>query len=418
MGCGASKPDDGNPNVVNAPPHALAKQGSLKAQSSYPQCWAKGVGTSFEFLNEQSTWQPITDPYVINQLGKLCAYNNTSVVTYNNQQNGQSYRTSQGADGLLLQTNRATNATRSIRLVPFFFEFEEGRYDWKPVSDPQVLMGLTAVLASSLAKRYKYTSATTGYAGEAETTLIDEKGLLLQRNIHTQKLRRIRATPVGPDGDPHFEFHDDGDKWNLVSPSCVKQLAAVAVGRGDAYYDITHRAGKSAGETFSYHAKLGTDGFVLQRNTRTGAERQVRPAPWRGHATNCGQSAAPRVRADPTNGYIPGAPVRRPEEPLPMAAPVQLSVPVVSNPYMPPTMQTVTTTTTQVVTMQMMPAQNFYVPEMVPMGSAGAPVALEEMADPNLPMAAPIYYYQPELMEPSNAGDMMAMPMGTPVHSM
>ena len=151
--------------------------------------WAKGVGTAFEFLNEQYRWEPIVDPIVINELGKLCAYNATTVVTYDGRDNGQSYRTVQQADGMLSQTNIRTGVSRCIRLVPFFFEFEEGPFDWRPVTDPKALMALTAVLASSLPKQYKYKSATTHDEHEAEAKLVGEKGLLQQRNVATQKRR-------------------------------------------------------------------------------------------------------------------------------------------------------------------------------------------------------------------------------------
>ena len=49
-----------------------------------------------------------------------------------------------------------------------------------------------------------------------EVQCIDEKGLLLQRNVQSGTLRRIRATPVGPDGMPHFEYLDNGDVWYVL----------------------------------------------------------------------------------------------------------------------------------------------------------------------------------------------------------
>ena len=358
MGCVGSSPaanDAGGPS---------SSAGTWSLGPRPARVWAKGVGTAFEFLNEHRQWEPIVDPFVINQLGKLCAYNSTTEVTYDGRNNGQSYKTIQQPDGMLAQTNIRTGVTRHIRLVPFFFEFKEGPSDWRPVTDPKALMALTAVLASSLPKQYTYRSATTHDDHKAETTLIGEKGLLQQRNLATQKKRcsaiklsrrtpyvragsatcstcmyclrtpanhrshacvqllcvvdrHIRPTPIGPDGQPHFEFLDD-DGWKPVSEVCVKQLAAVAVGRGDAFYDIKHVAGKAAGSTFHYQAKLGEDGFIVQTNTSTRAERQVRPAPWIGHGRggNVGASLGGMfdrfmgreggIRADPTNGYYPG----------------------------------------------------------------------------------------------------------------
>lgn len=274
-------------------------------------------------------------------------------------------------------------------------------------------MALTAVLASSLPKTYKYTSKSTGYQGEAESTLCDPRGLIEQRNIHTQKRRRIRCTPVGPDGQPHFEFHDNNDVWRSVSTCCVKQLAAVATGRGDAYYSINHVVGPAAGSTFRYHASLGVDGFISQRNTNTGKTRQVRPAPWLGHARvhvptreekeRVPEEEAPRIRADPTNGYYRGAPEQPPRvEPMsiPVAVPVTMAMPLAGQTVVP----TATTTTTMMMTQ--MPAESFYTPETVPMGTSVSPVALQEAAP--VPMGQTVYYYQPDVMEPTAT----ALPMG------
>lgn len=403
-----------------------------RGRSSEKRVWAKGVGTAFEFLNQQRRWEPIVDPFVINKLGKLCAYNETSVVTYDGRDNGQKYQTVQQADGMLAQTNIRTGVVRCIRLVPFFFEFEERPFDWRPVTEPQALMSLTAVLASSLPKRYKYKSATTHDEHEAEATLIGEKGLLQQRNVKTQKRRHIRPTPTGPDGEPHFEFLDD-DGWKPVSEACVKQLAAVAVGRGEAFYDITHVAGKAAGKTFKYRATLGADGFITQTNTSTNAARQVRPAPWLGHGRSrhiagaglldqlMGRGAP--VRADPTNGYYPGREQMEAEGPIEIGVgvPIQVTVPIVegialgaplgqSGETVVPTMQTMPMTTVA--------AEQFYVPEHVPMGSAENPVELQEVA-PQGPVQG-VYYYQPQVMEPGDPGHIpMAIPAmepGNPGH--
>ena len=146
--------------------------------------------------------------------------------------------------------------------------------------------------------------------------------------------RHIRPTPTGPDGEPHFEFLDD-EGWKPVSEVCVKQLAAVAVGRGEAFYDIRHVAGKAAGSTYKYKATLGSDGFITQTNTSTNAARQVRPAPWLGHGRSghvaggglldklMGRGAP--VRADPTNGYFPGREQMEGAVPIEMGTPIQVN---------------------------------------------------------------------------------------------
>ena len=70
------------------------------------------------------------------------------------------------------------------------------------------------MLVSSATKTYTVASGHGGSHGQTyEVQCIDEKGLLLQRNVQSGTLRRIRATPVGPDGMPHFEYLDNGDVW-------------------------------------------------------------------------------------------------------------------------------------------------------------------------------------------------------------
>ena len=93
----------------------------------------------------------------------------------------------------------------------------------------------------------------------------------------------------------------------------------------------------SPGTSFRYKASLSPDGFIVQKNLDTGAERPLRPAPWLGLA-----SAVPEERrADPTNGFVPG----------------ELEVP-------PERMQ------------GRRRAEEFYQPEAVSLGSAEAPVVV------------------------------------------
>lgn len=81
---------------------------------------AHGVGMSFQFLNDQKSWQMITEEDVIRQLGRLCSDNSLREVFYSSR--GHDYRATQGRDGGLTQTNMATNVQRNVRLVPYFFE--------------------------------------------------------------------------------------------------------------------------------------------------------------------------------------------------------------------------------------------------------------------------------------------------------
>jgi len=329
---------------------------------------AMRVGTAFDFLNPANDWQPITDKSVIDALGRLCSAIEVQQVEYSIGSN--SYTARQGRDGTISQMNVATRAIRPVRLVPFFFEYEEGPRDWRPVTQPEALTALTAVLASSKPKTYKAKNIQFNDFQPYEATLLNSQGLIQQRNTNSGKLRRVRATPVGIDGANYFEFRDGAvgsDKWSLVAPSCVKQLAAVAVGRGDAYYTITYPHA-----TFQYHARLENDGHIIQMNLSTRAERPIRPAPWHGH----GKEVALESRADATEGYVPGMQAaeevrRAPEEWAGMGRRA---------------------------------AAEFHVPEQVEMGLPEAPVQLVEA---EIPMAQPVgpvvYYYQPPIP--------MAMPM-------
>ena len=172
-----------------------------------PPTWAKGVGTAFELLDASSnTWAPITNPDLIDQLGRLAACNPITEVEY--AVDGASYKTTMRDDGLLAQvevepnagvstceekstphaTRHTPHATRHarryalmlaralshphasssllpsfppsllpfpvIRLVPFFFEYAEAG-EWKPIVEPEALTALTAVLASSSSYNYQ-----------------------------------------------------------------------------------------------------------------------------------------------------------------------------------------------------------------------------------------------------------------------
>ena len=243
MGACGSKPPPAKPHAYQRqppPPRAAAVDtAAFRGSNSIPAVWrthrvrAQGVGSAFERLDEQRRWQPIGDIATINALGKLCAGEHTGSEVYAGKvYAGEQCTATQTAEGLIKeswsQAWEYASGVRMIRLVPFFFEFENGPRDWKPCTDPEACMALTAVLVSSSTKTYKVTS----WAGEQryEAQCVDDKGLLLQRNVATGKLRRIRTTPVGPDGAPHFEFLDNGDLWQAVDPVCVKILAAATTG--------------------------------------------------------------------------------------------------------------------------------------------------------------------------------------------
>lgn len=325
-----------------------------------PPVWVKGVGTAFEMLLElggEFRWTPITDASIVDPLGLLCATNYVDHVEY--QMGGRAQRITQGDDGLLHQTDVASGSTQYLRLVPFFFEYEAANFDWRPFTEPEAIMALTAVLASSSPKQY------TIQGQRYSASLVNEQGLMIQTAEADGAKRELRATPIGPDGQPHFEYleeeHDwrpGRSTWQPVSANVTQILAACAAGQGDAYYTV----GSS-----TYHAKLGEDGFVDQRNIQTGSTRPLRPAPWLGHG-------AARV-ADPTNGYIPQGIVLTAQQGVVGFAPpetVAIATPVGSY----------------------QPATTFYSPAAVPMGTMAQPVMLPVM-EPVPMQPQPLYFYRP-----------------------
>ena len=111
----------------------------------------------------------------------------------------------------------------------------------------------------------------------------------------------------------------------------------------------------------------------MQKNASTGKRRDVRPAPWLGHAT---RAVAANERVDPTNGYYRG--MREQER--------GASAPASRGPVR--------------------RAEEFYEPESVPMGTPVAPVVLQEqaVAQSTAHGGASFYYYQPSVMEPADPG--------------
>jgi hypothetical protein len=381
---------------------AIALSQSLSENKAWtpPPTWAKGVGTAFEILSGSNTWTPITHPDIIDQLGRLAACNPVTEVEYS--AGGATYKTTMRDDGMLSQLDPATGATQLLRLVPFFFEYEASRGQWKAVTQPEAIHALTAVLASSMPRTYR---CSTELGEQRYTTkLVNEQGLMLQRNNSSGTTRAVRATPVGPDGAPHFEYLEHAQhwrspglsSWSPVSREAARMLARCAAGQGDCHYG-------AGGQT--YRATLTADGFIDQINESTRAVRPIRPAPWLGH----GQS---RI-TDSTDGWVPmGEPVA-----APVAAPV--AVPVAPTPPTAPRVSMATPINLagwagplygadgQPIAMpSMQPAANFFMPAAVPMGTTVDPVAVPMGSVQNaIPLAPTMYYYQPQSDD--------SVPMGT-----
>ena len=166
-----------------------------------PPFWAKGVGTAFEEL-VAGGWHPVTHPDIIDMLGRLTACNPIREVEYT--VDGKACKTTMRDDGLLSQVEMATGAIRLLRLVPFFFQVEVSKGHWKAITAPEAITALTTVLASSMPHSYR--CATDAGEQRYTTSLANEQGLMLQRNDQTGTTRSVRASPVGPDGRPHFEY--------------------------------------------------------------------------------------------------------------------------------------------------------------------------------------------------------------------
>lgn len=242
------------------------------------------------------------------------------------------------------------------------------------------------MIASSQRKTYKALNTTYKDFQPYEAILLNDQGLIQQRNTTSGRLRRIRATPVGPDGEPHFEFREGGvgsNAWSAVSPACVKHLAAVAAGRGDAHYSLSypndHPRPDVRGSTQRYHARLEGDGFIVQRNVQTGLERPLRPAPWLGHGT----AIETGRRVDSTEGFIPRRVREAPEERLPEEE-----------------------RRSAWCSKGRRAAHEFYVAEAVDMGEAERLVPLQETIPTAYPVG-PIYYFMPTID--------LSVPMATPV---
>ena len=246
-----------------------------KQHWSPPTTWAKGVGTAFECLQivggdgGGNVWTPIVHPDIIDQLGRLCACNPVSEVDYS--VDGVRHKTTMRDDGMLMQKEMDSSRQTLLRLVPFFFEYREDDGSWCPIQEPEAITALTAVLATS--KNHVYKCQTKDHGPQMyEASLVNEQGLMLQSNIATDNPpRQLRATPVGPDGQPHFEFLEAEvnwkpglSNWSAVPREINAMLAACAAGFGDAHFVIN-------GAT--YTATRGLDGFVDQTNMLTGVKR-------------------------------------------------------------------------------------------------------------------------------------------------
>lgn len=164
MGCAGSTESGAGPHLAEtpgggSPPTSQSQAGSAAFVSKSSK---NKAGSAFEFLDDQQKWQRIGDHYVINKLGELCA-GKAEVVEY--RVGANQLRTTLGANGILSQTNVATGMQRPVRLMPFFFEYEEGPRKWLPVTDPPALIALTAVVVSSSSKEYVVTNHQGGTFG-------------------------------------------------------------------------------------------------------------------------------------------------------------------------------------------------------------------------------------------------------------
>lgn len=335
---------------------------------------------AFEFLDQNPRtsnlqWAPITDTNVVDSLGKLCSGKvEGEAVTYNSH--GNTYRTTFGTDGFMQQMNTATGVQRPVRIVPFFFEYEEsgGTGRWLPLTEAPALIALTAVLVSASEKKYLSldTNGPRGTRFEYEAQLMTDNGLCVQRNVQTGKMRRIRPTPVGPDGGKYFEFKENG-VWKEVAQCCVGQLAAVGAGRGEAHYTIGSNR---------YRAWVEANGCLYQKNETSGFERPLRAAPWRGNGKQrC---------VDATDGYVPPEAHVLAATVIPAGQGVQQAMPYVQD--------AVAVGMSPVPVAELVgyqPASAFHMAEVVPMGTAVDPVELVD-AQP-VPMAQTVYssFYQP-----------------------
>ena len=220
---------------------ALALSKSM-SEWAPPPTWAKGVGTAFEALELHGApsggtgggvWTPITHPDIIDMLGRLCACNPIEEVEYT--VSGRLHKTTMRSDGMLAQVEVASGAVQLLRLVPFFFEFEASRGVWQAFTGPEAITALTAILASSKPRTYK---CTTNLGEQSyETSLMNEQGMMLQRNLQSGTTRSVRATPVGPDGQPHFEYLEREknwkpglSNWSPVNDEVARMLALCAAG--------------------------------------------------------------------------------------------------------------------------------------------------------------------------------------------
>ncbi len=230
-----------------------------------------GVSAAFEFQDVDGSWKPITEPGLVLKLRTLCAKNDVHSVTYSYHQN--QYRV-QMQGGALVQTNITTGTKRNLRLVAFNFEYREGGR-WHPFTDAPAIQALTSLLASAMPHKYWINGVPY------EATLLSNQGRILQKNLSTDLGCLVRASCIGPDGEPHFEYRDGdagNDDWKRV-PDGPPSQAMLAVVSGSGSGRMSYSVGQ-----FQYEATFDSEtGFVIQRNLQTNKERPVRPAPWLGH---------------------------------------------------------------------------------------------------------------------------------------
>ena len=223
------------------------------------------------------------------------------------------------SDGMLAQVEVASGAVQLLRLVPFFFEFEASRGVWQAFTEPEAITALTAILASSKPRTYK---CTTNLGEQSyETSLMNEQGMMLQRNLQSGTTRSVRATPVGPDGQPHFEYLEREKNWKPGLSSRAQSTT-----RWRACSRLSRRGTATALWSRTAPTTLTADGFIDQINLETKAVRPIRPAPWLGRNTRVTDAtdswvptAVPVAHSLPVAAAVPQA------EPVTQATPISLS---------------------------------------------------------------------------------------------
>ena len=145
------------------------------------------------------------------------------------------------------------------------FEFCDSAGVWQPIESSFILEGLADVYTEHKAS-FDYQVGANSY----EATLAVPPCFLAQRNVQTNSIRAVRASPFLP----VFEVQDDHGQWMPIESNSInKQIAAVMAGNGPRQCEF-RVPGASA---YRMEYRDGTsEGSVVQKNVDTGHERLVR----------------------------------------------------------------------------------------------------------------------------------------------